>query len=146
MGDLLDLWISEIEVPCVEGAKKKGILDGVNMLIGDQSNPSDLNRWISESGGNFSVIVDDGGHRTVHIINSFNTLWPNLAPGGLYFIEDLQVQRALWNEKPPIADIITNWVDQLLVRQGSHKFENNNLSPSMKDMRSIYPVPKGLKW
>ena len=33
------------------------------------------------------------GHEQSQIFNTFMALWPGMAPGGLYFIEDLQVAR-----------------------------------------------------
>ena len=63
------------------------------ICTGYQDNRADIQRWVEESGGNFDVIVDDGGHRNSHILNTFMGLWRALKPGGLYFIEDLQVGR-----------------------------------------------------
>lgn len=40
-------------------------------------------------GGDFDVILDDGGHRMDQIIISFQSLFPFLKSGGLYIIEDL---------------------------------------------------------
>ncbi len=42
--------------------------------------------------GPFDVIVDDGAHLSDAQQLSFFTLYPALAPGGLYFIEDLHWQ------------------------------------------------------
>lgn len=36
------------------------------------------------------LIVDDGSHDNGHIITSFQELWPNLADGGIYIIEDTE--------------------------------------------------------
>jgi hypothetical protein len=52
-----------------------------------------LDRWIKESGGDFDVIIDDGGHANCQIWTSFLKLWPTLKSGGFYFIEDMQVGR-----------------------------------------------------
>ena len=35
----------------------------------------------------------DVGHRQNQIYHTFMAFWSGLAPGGLYFIEDLQVSR-----------------------------------------------------
>ncbi len=35
------------------------------------------------------VVIDDGSHQSADIISSFETLFPTLAEGGLYVIEDL---------------------------------------------------------
>lgn len=37
-----------------------------------------------------SVVVDDGSHKVVDQLNAFVTIFPRLAPGGAYIIEDLQ--------------------------------------------------------
>lgn len=39
----------------------------------------------------FDVVVDDGSHLSADVITSFAMLWPHVAPGGLYIVEDLQV-------------------------------------------------------
>lgn len=39
--------------------------------------------------GGVDLILDDGSHRGNHIITSFRTLFPLLADGGLYAIEDM---------------------------------------------------------
>jgi hypothetical protein len=38
-----------------------------------------------------SIIVDDGSHQAEHIMVSFRTLFPRLAPGGWYVVEDLNI-------------------------------------------------------
>ncbi|HUR32017.1 MAG TPA: class I SAM-dependent methyltransferase [Saprospiraceae bacterium] len=45
---------------------------------------------VSAKEGPFDIIIDDGSHIQSHIIASFETLFPLLAPGGLYVIEDTQ--------------------------------------------------------
>jgi len=65
----------------------------LNTLVGDQGNPEVLDGWIEESGGEFDVIIDDGGHTNCQIWTSFQKLWPTVKRGGLYFIEDMQVAK-----------------------------------------------------
>ena len=36
------------------------------------------------------IIIDDGSHLNEHVIESFRLLFPSLAPGGLYVVEDTQ--------------------------------------------------------
>jgi MycE methyltransferase N-terminal len=50
---------------------------------------------LSAEFGPFDIIIDDGSHVSEHIIASFETLFPLLADGGLYVIEDLQT--AYWS-------------------------------------------------
>ena len=77
-----DLWEAEFNADCVE--KHRGDkLKGFNVLIGDQGNETVLDSWVQESGGNFDVIIDDGGHQNCQIWHSFLKLWPTVKPGGL---------------------------------------------------------------
>lgn len=55
----------------------------------DQSKVEDLESLIHKIGGEFDVIIDDGGHFMDQQITSFETLFPHLKSGGLYVIEDL---------------------------------------------------------
>lgn len=75
--------------------KREGKLNKrINTVVGDQLNRDDIHRWVRETGGNFSVIIDDGGHGNDMIYNTFDIMFQDaLAPGGLYFIEDLCFSR-----------------------------------------------------
>lgn len=86
---LVDLWEAEYNAECVEQKKKDGTLSNINVLVGDQSDPVVLNRWIETSGGEFDVIIDDGGHSNCQIWTTYEKLWPTVKSGGLYFIEDM---------------------------------------------------------
>jgi hypothetical protein len=66
-------------------------LEGLNILVGDQGNPEVLDELIEKSGGDFDVIIDDGGHTNCQIWTSLEKLWPTIKRGGSYFIEDMQV-------------------------------------------------------
>ncbi len=55
----------------------------------NQENPQDLKVLIESTGGNFDVILDDGGHTMNQQITSFVTLFPHVKSGGMYIIEDL---------------------------------------------------------
>jgi len=88
-----ELWEAEYNRRCVERNTKAGKLDGVHVVVGDQGNVTVLDSWIEKSGGNFDVVIDDGGHQNCQIWHSFQKLWPTVNPGGLYFIEDMQVAK-----------------------------------------------------
>lgn len=62
---------------------------GIHTYIADQANREDLQSFIDSSGGNFDVIIDDGGHYMHHQQVSFGFLFAHLNPGGLYIIEDV---------------------------------------------------------
>lgn len=87
-------WEAEYNSRCVEDARSRGLLDGVHVLTGDQADPTVLARWVRQTGGDFSAIVDDGGHHNSQIMASLGGLWPQLHRGGVYFIEDLHVSRS----------------------------------------------------
>ncbi len=55
----------------------------------DQANEFDLLKFVDESGGNFDIILDDGGHQMDQQITSFRILFPTVKSGGMYIIEDL---------------------------------------------------------
>lgn len=116
-----ELWIAEYDGKCVEKATKHNLLTGAHMLIGDQGNREVLDAWIKTSGGQFDVVVDDGGHFQHHIFNSFAALWPQVKPGGLYFIEDLQVARQFIdkgsNFAESVMDYIHNWQEYMVTGQ-----------------------------
>lgn len=56
--------------------------------IGSQDDPELLRRVVAEMGG-LDVVLDDGSHIGRHQWVSFAVLFPLLAEGGLYLIEDL---------------------------------------------------------
>lgn len=70
-------------------------LGGERMRIarGDQGNRADLEAF-ARTHGPFDLIIDDGSHASHHQQVSLATLFPHLAPGGLYIIEDLHFQPA----------------------------------------------------
>lgn len=56
---------------------------------GSQSDPTFWRCFLADHGGDWDIIVDDGGHANDQIITSFRELWPVLKSGGFYCIEDL---------------------------------------------------------
>ena len=60
---------------------------------GDQTDTTLLEK-ISDQEGPFDIIIDDGSHVQSHILSSFETLFPRMASGGIYVIEDTQT--AYW--------------------------------------------------
>lgn len=89
----IELWEAEFDAKCVNQTRAEGKLDCLNLLVGDQNDINTLDNWIETSGGAFDIIVDDGGHKNCEIWTSFQKLWPELLPGGIYFIEDLWISR-----------------------------------------------------
>ena len=71
-------------------------LDRSIMFEGSQSNVDDLQRFLSEHGSNFDMIIDDGGHTMKQMQISLNYLWNSVKSGGLYVIEDLHSCSNQW--------------------------------------------------
>ena len=63
--------------------------EGIRVRIGSQADPVFLQEIIKEFGP-FDLILDDGSHRSSHMIASFNCLFADgLKESGIYFVEDL---------------------------------------------------------
>lgn len=59
-------------------------------VISDQATRDTLIRFPASMGIRYDVIIDDGSHRPEDQILSLFWLYPHLAAGGLYVIEDVQ--------------------------------------------------------
>ena len=74
--------------------------DRISIHIGDQTDVNFLNEVVDKY-GHFEVILDDGGHSFKQQIVSFETLFPRLTPGGLYFLEDMHTSyrpNSVWHD------------------------------------------------
>jgi demethylmacrocin O-methyltransferase len=65
----------------------------VDTVRGSQNDEA-LLRELAGRIGPLDIVIDDGSHLNADVITSFRTLFPLLAPGGLYVVEDLQT--AYW--------------------------------------------------
>jgi Methyltransferase domain len=61
----------------------------VTLLKGAQADAAFLARLGAEHGP-FDIVIDDGSHRPSDVVASFQELFPRMADGGLYVIEDVQ--------------------------------------------------------
>jgi hypothetical protein len=83
----LELHFMEYKEKCAK--KIQEAYPDVTIHTGDQSNKEDLQRIIDKS-GMFDVIIDDGGHTVKQQIVTIEHMFLNaLAPGGIYFMEDI---------------------------------------------------------
>eukprot|EP00386_Alphamonas_edax_P011816 GDKI01037176.1.p1 GENE.GDKI01037176.1~~GDKI01037176.1.p1 ORF type:complete len:353 (-),score=87.74 GDKI01037176.1:19-1026(-) len=83
----VQLYFIEGDGRCVELMKDH--VQQATVYIGDQANMTFLQQVVQSTGGNFDVIVDDGGHMSTQQLNSLEVLFPSLATGGVYILEDL---------------------------------------------------------
>ena len=62
--------------------------DRIEIEIGDQNSPEDLDR-IATQYGPFDVIVDDAGHNPPSQVFCYRHMLNHVKPGGFYILEDL---------------------------------------------------------
>jgi hypothetical protein len=78
----------------------------VQVTIGSQSDPAVL-LYLSQAGP-FEVIVDDASHCPADQLAAFYALWPSVATGGWYVIEDLPTLYFLaYRDQPNIVEELT---------------------------------------
>ena len=121
-----EIWGADNNASCAAAALNSGS-DAVHVVVGDQANITTLQQWVQQTGSDhkrgrpFDVIIDDGGHGNHQIFHSLQHLFSTaLAPGGLYFIEDLHVGRLDdWSDPTGrniiMIDVIKDWIEQLVL-------------------------------
>lgn len=67
----------------------------IQVIVGSQTDNGSLQDAVERLPG-LHLVVDDGSHVGAHQRKSFEYLWPKLAYGGLYIVEDLHT--AYWRE------------------------------------------------
>jgi cephalosporin hydroxylase len=73
----------DIDKRCARFAERR-----IKIVIGDQEDRAFLRR-LAKKYGPFDVVIEDGGHRMDQQINTFEEIWPAVADGGVFLIEDL---------------------------------------------------------
>lgn len=101
LGGSIELWRSyfgpsarifgvDVDPNCAQFDGESG-----SIRIGSQDDAAFLTRVVGEMGG-LDIVIDDGSHRAAHQRASFDVLYPLLADGGLYVVEDLHT--SYWDE------------------------------------------------
>lgn len=138
-----EIWFAEKDEACVKNYWSSE--DTWHYVTGDQGDREVVRTWIQDSGGRFDFIIDDGGHLNQQIWNSFQELFFHaLNPGGVYFIEDLQVGRHAGyhsnglphDNSSVVLDVLTEWIDQLVVKS----MRNSGEDPIVKKTYK-HPLP-----
>lgn len=83
----VDLYYIEYDAECAALWANK--TSRATVFTGDQADVAFLNTFLDKTGGNFDIIIDDGGHTMNQQRVSLKHLWSSVKPGGIYFIEDL---------------------------------------------------------
>lgn len=58
---------------------------------GDQSSSQFWSEFVSQYGSGIDVLIDDGSHMSKDVLSTHTEMWPHIASGGLYIIEDIEV-------------------------------------------------------
>jgi len=85
--------------------------EGTATVRGDQSSREDLARLLAEhSQPPFRVVIDDGSHASSHQQISLAGVFPHVAPGGIYVIEDLHWQPFV--ETPTTLEVLRGYLER----------------------------------
>ncbi|WP_262850146.1 cephalosporin hydroxylase family protein [Mumia quercus] len=106
---------------------------------GSQTDPEVLQRIIDET-GELTIVIDDGSHRSDHIRDTFAYLFPRLAHGGIYAIEDTQT--SYWPERGGSEDLDDPTTTMALVKSlvdGLHheEFVDESYEPTYTDLHVV---------
>jgi demethylmacrocin O-methyltransferase len=96
-----------------------GATDRLTLIQGDQQDAELLTK-ISNEHGPFDIIIDDGSHIDAITKKSFDTLFPLLAPGGLYIVEDLHTSYQPIVHGIPNSCVFIDHVKELIDCVNSH--------------------------
>jgi hypothetical protein len=107
----------------------------ITSFRGSQTNEK-LMRRIVRRFGEPTIVIDDGSHRPRHVIRSFEILFPMLADGGLYVIEDIQTSYwPAWKGSLDLDDPATSMamVKRLLDGLNHEEFLDEDYRPTYSD-------------
>jgi hypothetical protein len=102
----------------------------IKTYIYNQENIEDLQEFISKVGGEFDLIIDDGGHTMKQQQISFGILFKELKNNGVYIIEDLHT--SVIDEYKTDKDVITT-LDMLNHFNKTKEIISNHISKENKD-------------
>jgi hypothetical protein len=113
--------------------------DRITAFKGSQTSEP-LLRTIVDSAENLQIIIDDGSHRSDHILRTFGILFPLLPEGGLYAIEDTQTSYwAPWggsrdlDEKATTMGLVKGLIDGL----NYEEWQDDGYEPSYTDLHVV---------
>lgn len=95
-------------------------IPGVEIRIGDQSDTAFLAGLVAAA-PLIDVVIDDGGHRAEQQLTSLLHLWPHLAPGGIYAVEDTETSYMpkydmSWRAEGTTMEVLKGLADDLHAR------------------------------
>lgn len=91
--------------------------DRIDIHIGDQMDETFMLDFVSKTGGDFDVVIDDGLHTPYSILKSFSYLYPALKDHGTYVIEDIQRQPETLNFISYLMSCVNYYPDDVLLAE-----------------------------
>ena len=78
--------------PCISDSHTDAKANPASCTLfkGDQSSSQFLSHFVSQTGGGYDIVIDDGSHVPAHVLLTFETLWPSVKEGGVYVVEDIE--------------------------------------------------------
>jgi hypothetical protein len=114
----------------IDQAARAAVRGRCPIEIGDQADP-DFLRKVAAEHGPFDVVIDDGGHTMRQQVTSVETLFPLLADGASYIVEDCHT--SYWPEyadQPGGAPTFIGWLkDRVDDLHAYHYSEAETLAP-----------------
>jgi len=108
----------------------------ITSYVGSQTDRGLLRRIVKRHGAP-TIVIDDGSHRSPHVRKSFRILFPMLADGGIYVIEDIQTSYwPQWKGSLDLDDPTTSMamVKGLLDGLNHEEFLDDAYEPSYTDL------------
>jgi hypothetical protein len=95
--------------------------NNITTICGDQGIKPDMDT-LAGTAASLDIVIDDGSHVTAHIDLTFESLWPVVSSGGLYFIEDLVScdRRDPKFPKAPAKSFIGKLLPRLITKGKTH--------------------------
>ena len=132
----VELYYMEYDAKCAEKWAHK--TEKAKVFAGDQADVAFINRFLSEAGTDFDIIIDDGGHTMVQQMTSIEHLWKAVKPGGIYFCEDLQTSYHLgYGGDPQAANEGKLTMMRYIYKLLDDKMKSTSENVIAKDLRSI---------
>jgi hypothetical protein len=113
-GDSLKMWMDYFPRATIYGIDivPKTKLDSarIKTFVADQADRTQLESFIGKFGGDFDIIIDDGGHLMNQQQISLGFLFKYVKPGGYYIIEDLHTSLQLADGSNSSLDMIFKFI------------------------------------
>jgi hypothetical protein len=139
-GESLRMWKAYFPAATIIGLdiedKSHFAEERITIVVGDQADRVVL-RDIATRHGPFDIVIDDGSHRSEHVIATFEALFPHVRDGGVYVVEDLQT--SYWEKfggssKPNTPGTSMTLLQRLTDGLNYAEFDIPNYVPSMTDV------------